>query len=443
LKRIRVAVDRPQQRIDGFGACFNELGWKALSRLEAHERDEVLRAFFDPGGPCRFSNCRMPIGANDFSLSWYSHNEHPADLAMEHFSIERDEDYLLPFIRSALAIRPDLEIWASPWCPPSWMKVSGCYNSASVNSNWGQVLGHDSEDLKAASRLREEPAILQAYALYFVRFIQAYAERGIQIAAVHPQNEVFASQIFPSCLWRKELMVEFIADYLAPAFQKAGLETKIWAGTINGDQQAYTEWVVNHPKLQGVIEGAGFQWAAKNFLADLKRPEGLKLMQTESECHNGVNDWMTGEITFDLLCQYFAAGANSYMYWNFALDEWGLSNWGWRQNSLVTVAHDTGELTWNPDFHAMRHFSGTVDPGAHYLPCEAGDWPAAAFRNPDGVIVVVLRNPGDSEQGIELVLGEDRHQMNLPARHMASVVVPTAESHARSRASAGEVPAGL
>jgi len=136
----------------------------------------------------------------------------------------------------------------------------------------------------------------------------------------------------------------------------------------------------------------------------------------------------------DLLCQYFAAGANSYMCWNFALDEWGLSNWGWRQNSLVTVAHDTGELTWNPDYHAMRHFSGMVDPGARYLPCEAEGLPTAAFRNPGGAVVVVLRNPDDAEQSVELVLGGERQQLNLPARHMATVTVRQAERDTRGGA---------
>jgi glucosylceramidase len=420
---LRIQTDHPGQRIDGFGACFNELGWKALSRLEDAERREVLRTFFDPRGGCRFNLCRMPIGANDFSLSWYSHNEHPEDLAMEHFSIDRDEAFLLPFIRGALDIRPDLELWASPWCPPSWMKVSGCYNSASVNSNWGQVLGHDSEDLQAASRLREEPGILEAYARYFVRFVQAYADRGIRIAAVHPQNEVFASQIFPSCLWSRELLVAFIADYLHPAFRSAGLDTAIWAGTINDDAREYTEWVVNHPKLSGLIEGAGFQWAAKRFLADLQRPPELKLMQTESECHNGANDWTTGEVTFDLLCHYFAAGVNSYMYWNFALDEWGLSNWGWRQNSLVTVNHASGERCWNPDFHAMRHFSGHVDPGARYLPCTDTRLPAAAFRNPDGRIVLCVRNPDDKVHTLQVLVDDERFELTLPARHMGTAVL--------------------
>lgn len=123
----------------------------------------MYNALFSPDGDSRFSICRLPIGASDYALEWYSHNEAENDVEMDHFSIERDRQYLIPYIKEALKRNPDLQLFASPWSPPTWMKFPKAYNYGT---------------------LRWEPAILKAYALYFVKFVQAYAEEGITIHQV-------------------------------------------------------------------------------------------------------------------------------------------------------------------------------------------------------------------------------------------------------------------
>ncbi len=141
---IRVTVTRPasenpdilidnqkvEQVITGFGGCFNELGWEALQALPKPEQDNILSALFDTVSGCRFTLCRMPIGANDYALDWYSYDETPGDYDMKDFSISRDEKRLIPYIKRARAINPNLQIWASPWCPPSWMKTNNHYACA-------------------------------------------------------------------------------------------------------------------------------------------------------------------------------------------------------------------------------------------------------------------------------------------------------------------------
>ena len=117
--------------IEGFGSCFNELGWASLSMLTQEERDGIFRELYTPQG-ANFTMGRMPVGANDFSLDYYSYAEVADDFALEHFSIAHDEETLIPFIKSALAVYPDLKLWASPWCPPSWMKTNKHYANAST-----------------------------------------------------------------------------------------------------------------------------------------------------------------------------------------------------------------------------------------------------------------------------------------------------------------------
>ena len=94
------ALMRPDSRpIQGFGACFNELGWTSLQLLNQSDRESILRELFDPKAGARFTYCRTPIGANDFATDAYSYDESDRDFAMNNFSIAHDEKTLVPFIQ--------------------------------------------------------------------------------------------------------------------------------------------------------------------------------------------------------------------------------------------------------------------------------------------------------------------------------------------------------
>lgn len=122
-RSIEVNPSRKLHKIEGFGTCFNELGWASLSELGQSDMEDILNELFSPEG-ANFTMGRMPVGANDFSLGYYSYAGKEEDFALEHFTVAHDEQYLIPFIKAAQSVNPDLKIWASPWCPPSWMKVN-------------------------------------------------------------------------------------------------------------------------------------------------------------------------------------------------------------------------------------------------------------------------------------------------------------------------------
>lgn len=107
------------QKWEGFGSGFNELGSIAFSAPSEENRAKILCELFDPTGDFRFTIARLPIGASDYAAQWYSHNECSGDLAMEKFSIARDREYLLPYVPAATAIRPGIQLFASPWSPPT------------------------------------------------------------------------------------------------------------------------------------------------------------------------------------------------------------------------------------------------------------------------------------------------------------------------------------
>ena len=390
-KSATVVIDtaRKLQRIEGFGACFNELGWRALSALDTQQRDEVISELFAPDGGCRFTVCRMPVGANDFSRGWYSYCEKAGDLAMESFSIDNDRETLIPFIKSALAQNPSLSIWASPWCPPSWMKVNGHY-ACRPHPVKNDLPGDPKTNTEGRDMFITRPEYLKAYALYFGKFIDAYRDEGIRIFAVAPQNEFNSCQVFPSCTWTSRSLAAFIGGYLGKEMASRGVE--IILGTMERENRLLIDTVMTDPAAGPYISRAGFQWRGKGAITAVheKYPQ-LRLMQTESECGDGRNTWEFCMHTWDLVKHYLRNGASVYEYWNIALAGEGNSRWGWRQNSLVTVDSVGRSFRYNPEFYLMKHLSHFVAPGAALLDTPA-EQDMLAFLNPDGSVAVVAVN---------------------------------------------------
>lgn len=414
---VNLAItDETFQMVEGFGGCFNELGFAALSHLSEKERGQVLHSIFHPDGDQKFSICRLPIGASDYALEWYSLNETDGDLEMKHFSIERDLKYLIPYIKEALSYNPDLKFFASPWSPPTWMKFPRAYNYGT---------------------LRPEKEILAAYALYFVKYVEAYRNEGITIHQIHVQNEVVADQKFPSCLWTGEQLRDFIRDYLGPSFEKHGIDAEIWLGTINApepwqewlkksssDFNAYAFTVLSDPEAYKYIKGVGYQWAGKYGIQRTVQsyPE-LRYMQTENECGDGTNTWDYAKYIFNLYQHYFTNGVNAYIYWNMVLEPKGRSTWGWEQNSMITVDPATKAATFNPEYSVMKHFSHFVSPESTRIGLK-GPWTgnALAFEKPNGDKVVVIANPFAEIKAVRLSDGTQVHTFELEPDSFNTIV---------------------
>jgi glucosylceramidase len=371
------------QTIEGFGGCFNELGWITLSHLDEENREKVLDELFNPSSGCKLNFCRLPVGANDYSAEWYSCNETSNDYEMKEFTIERDKSYLIPYIKEALKRNPDIKLFASPWSPPTWMKFPKAYNHGTLI--W-------------------EKETLEAYALYFLKFVKAYKNEGLDIHQLHVQNEPMADQKFPSCIWTGEQFKEFISDYMGPLFEKEGMDTEIWLGTINGPEtdfrslytgyDQYANLVLSDKNARKYIQGVSYQWAGKYAVQQTHEswPE-LRLIQSENECGNGTNTWEYAHYIFNLFRHYLHNGVNSYVYWNMVLEPEGKSTWGWKQNSMITINPDTKEIIYNPEFYVMKHFSSFIKQGAVRLKAKGhftGN--SVVFRNPDGEIVIVVGN---------------------------------------------------
>ncbi len=131
LPALTVTVDtaKTYQQIEGFGASITDSsGWLLYNKLDTAQRKDLMDKLFHPVDGIGLSFLRQPMGASDFALADYSYDDLPqgqTDPDMKHFSIARDESYIIPALREALALNPQLKVVATPWSPPGWMKTSG------------------------------------------------------------------------------------------------------------------------------------------------------------------------------------------------------------------------------------------------------------------------------------------------------------------------------
>jgi glucosylceramidase len=189
---ILVNPESAFQEILGFGAAFTDAACHLLDQLTPLTKKTFLREVFGPAS-IKLSCCRICIGASDYATKAYSYDDDGPDPELEHFTIDHDKAYIMPIIKEARELCPDLFLLASPWSPPGWMKVNG------------SMLG----------------GLMQAkhfvtYSNYFVKFLQSYAEMGIQVEAVSVQNEVDTDQegLMPACFWGQASERRFVAEHL-------------------------------------------------------------------------------------------------------------------------------------------------------------------------------------------------------------------------------------
>lgn len=410
--------------IQGFGACFNELGWIALKALPPKDRDSVLRELFHPTEGLRFSFCRMPIGANDFSVGPYSYDDIDGDFDLKHFSIDHDLQTLVPFIQAAQGFQPKLRLWASPWTPPSWMKRNGFYAAGHSHADQKDngirpdQVGHEGQDL-----FRVEPRFLDAYARYFGKFVDAYAGMGIPIGMVMPQNEFNSVQPFPSCPWSAPGLASFLR-YLGPEMSKRNVD--IFFGTLERGNIQLLETSMNDPIAGPFIKGVGIQWAGKNALSAIQRHYPLlPIIGSEQECGDGQNDWAYTSYCWQLMKTYFRNGACGYMYWNIALSQGAPSTWGWKQNSLISVDAANGTFRYTHDYYLFKHLTHFVDVGAYRIESSGTCDDVLAFRNPDGTHILLLRNELDRSQRITVHAQQRIVALELPPDSIATLSLRT------------------
>jgi glucosylceramidase len=421
----------------GFGGTFNEAGWDALLALSDAERQRAIRLLFSAAEGAHFAWGRIPMGSSDYALERHTYNDHQGNYAMDMFSIDIDRELLIPYIHAAQSVKSDIKFWGSPWTPPPWMKTVEEYDGTNL-------LPDKSNEASAwQAKMKSDAQTLDAYALYFARFIEEYGKECIPLDHVHPQNEPGYSTRYPSCLWDPGLLGTFVGEHLGPTLQERGLATKIWFGTLSNPDtyQGHINGLTG--AAASFVQGVGLQWNTMPHVGELD--DNYLVMQSEHKCGNypwntttatsveaanestflpgmAPNNYNYALESWGLIKQWIEAGVNIYSAWNMVLDTQGQNldeARPWPQNALLVVDRGKGELIETPTYYVFRHLSYFVDPGATRIAASGGN--ALAFKNPDGSIVTIIHNPDTSPAQTTVSVGGTTQQFQIPARGWATL----------------------
>ncbi|NLR89810.1 glycoside hydrolase family 30 protein [Flammeovirga agarivorans] len=393
------------QVIEGIGGAFNEIGGEALLSLSKTQQDVVIDQLFasDKAG---FTFCRTAIGSSDFGLDAYSYSNKDGDYKMKEFSIERDQKYVLPYLKAAFKINPNLTLFASPWSPPAWMKINNSITGLTEQEN----------------ALKADKKIYEAYARYFAKYLQEYQNEGIFIDRMCVQNENDANTKYPSCVMSPSQMLELTTDHILPLFKKEKISTKVYAGTFRTAEKLDLIELLTLEKVDQ-FEGVGIQYTSPFIITDaIKMKPQLKMFHTEGHCYNGKNSTDEAKHRLEEVAQYINSGVSNFCYWNMILNETTESGWEWPQNSLINIDREKKTIQYNPDYNAMYIISHFIKPGDVRIASNSQK-PMITVKDKDGNIKILIQNTDNNDSTFRIHLQGETKKITLPKQSITAIVI--------------------
>ena len=444
--RLTITVDpsRTYQRMDGFGASITDSSAVVLSRLSKPALDATMSSLFSPDEGDGLSFLRQPMGASDFTAGpHYTYDDVPAgetDYGMRRFSIAHDRAQILPLLRQALRLNPQIKVIGTPWSPPAWMKT-----------NQSLVGG----------RLIDDPRIYDAYARYFVKFVQAYERAGVPIYGLTLQNEpqnrnpnAYPGMDFPVAQEAK------LVEALAPRLRAAGLHTKLFgydhnwsehpndiASTPPGDdpETEYPFDLMRSPAGKD-LAGTAFHCYAGDQSRQTEMHDAFPdkgVWFTECSGSHGPNDppaqvfsdtlkWHARNVVLGVTRNWGRTVVN----WNLALDpSGGPHNGGCDTCTGVVTVGPGDQVTEDAEYYTLGHLARFVKPGATRIASTSfgttgwnGQIMDVAFRNRDGSTALVVHNENDDPRSFAVQEGGASLEYTLPGGALATFTWP--RSHA-------------
>lgn len=403
---IHLDPGRRYQEILGFGAAMTGASCYLLQHAPETKRRAILEACFGREG-LRFSVARTTIGSSDYSLSAYSFDESPTpDPELKHFSIDHDRAYILPVLRDAAAVNPELFYFSSPWSPPAWMKDNNSLLGGAMTDKY-----------------------FPAYANYFVKFIRAYAAAGVKIRAITVQNEVDTNQDgrMTQCEWGQEYETGFVKGYLGPTFAKEKIGTKIWILDHNYDLWGRAVDELSDPGVYKYVDGVAWHGYvgkpdAMTRVHDMFPDKHAYWTEGGPDITDPAyaTDWAKWSETFTGILRNWA---RCIVSWNLVLDQNGKPDIGpFSCGGVVTLHSGTNEVMRSGQFWAFAHYSKLIDRGSRVIG-SWGEFPEishVAVENPDGSRVLVVTNRG-GEQRLQVTLHDQAMELLLPPDSVTSV----------------------
>ena len=383
LTTIDVDDKELYQSIDGFGFALTGGSAILINSMDPEARNKLLNELFnDDENSISVSYLRISIGASDLSDRVFSYNDLPegdTDPEMKRFSLEPEKKDLIPVLKQILEINPEIKILGSPWSPPVWMKTNGKSKGGSL-----------------------KPGYYDAYALYFVKYIQGMREEGIRIDAITIQNEPLHPGNNPSMFMPANEQADFIKKSLGPAFEKAGIDTKIIIYDHNPNRVDYPIQVLNDSDARRYVDGTAFHMyeGKVEAISEVQKAHPDKNLYF-TEQWVGAPGNFPNDLRWHVRTLIIGATRNwcrNVIEWNLAADpKQDPHTDGGCTECLGAITIDGNSVTRNPAYYIIAHASKFVNPGSVRIKSNTPEnLPNVAFKTPDGKIVLIVLN--DSEE---------------------------------------------
>lgn len=406
---INIYPEIKYQTILGFGGAITEATALTYFSLPENRQSEFMKEYFSNDG-ANYNLCRLTIGSSDFAEKSYSYSN-KADLS--DFSIEKDTKYIIPFIKTAQKLNPNLKFLASPWSPPKFMK-----------SNKMLVLGG-----KLLDKYKK------TWADYLVKYIKAYKNAGINIDYITVQNEPNAIQVWESCLYSSQDEKDFVINYLFPTFQANNISTKILIWDHNKEKlftRTSTELTDN--KSLEAISGIAFHWYTGDHFENIALTKdffpGKLLIHTEGctgySKFNPNDEEKNAEIYGHDIIGDLNSGINGYIDWNMCLDYKGGPNHKMNFcNSPIMINTAKTDYIKNLSFYYIKHFSHFIQPGAQKIAFSryTDTIEITALKNTDNSIAIVLLNKNNFNKEYNLIVNNEVIHDNLDSHAIVSYFI--------------------
>jgi glucosylceramidase len=403
LPVIEVDTTKRFQSIDGFG--YSLTGGSAYlihEKLTASTRSELLREIFSPDdGGIGVSYLRVSVGASDLDDHVFFYNDLPpgeTDTDLTKFTLAEDKKYLIPVLKEIMAINPEIKIMGSPWSAPAWMKTNNSPKGGSLKKEY-----------------------YEAYANYFVKYIEGMANEGISIDAITIQNEPENPNNNPSMVMTAQEQADFIKNHLGPAFEKAGINTKIVIFDHNCDHPEYPIAILNDAEAKKYVDGSAFHL----YLGEIEAISEVQRAHPDKNLYF-TEQWTSSEGRFDgdfrwhikhLIIGATRNGSRTVLEWNLAADpqlnphtdEGGCT----MCLGAVTIGDDVKR---NVSYYIIAHASKFVRPGSIRVGSNiTNDLPNAAFITPAGKKVLIVLNDSDTIKEFAIKFKERSARVSLGA----------------------------
>ena len=409
FKDIDVNVDQTFQIMDGFGFALNGGSALNLYNMNSTIRESLLEELFgQTNQSIRVSYLRISVGASDLDEFPFSYNDLPSgevDLEMKKFSLKQDERYLIPILKEILAISPNIKIMASPWSAPTWMK-------SNKKTKGGSLL----------------PEFYDAYSKYFVKYIRSMAEKNILIDAVTVQNEPLHDGNNPSMHMSSIEQLNFVKDYLGPAFSRNNISTKIIIYDHNADNINFPISILNDTTARKFVDGSAFHLYGGNInnLSVLKKAHPDKNLYFTEQWVGFPSD-LYGDLRWHVRNIIIGASRNwckTIIEWNLASDENQEPHTkGGCRNCLGAVTVANNSVDRNTAYYAIAHVSKFVPPGSKRINSSStSHLPNVAFLTENNKIVLIVLNDSDEEINFNINLNEKSIHSSLTAGSVGTYI---------------------